>query len=217
MALQIRAGSIRLIAPSWVARSELARFVSGRADWIVATLQRQRCRQAEPTTAMPLVIAAGERLLFEGRECRIRVDATLQEVIWPAADDDALLQLPVTCLVPARLRQQLCARALQSFSMRVPDHCGRLGVPVPPVRLTDARTRWGSCSARTGIRLNWRLIHLPRELTEYVIAHEVSHLLEMNHSSAFWRLVERLHPDWQNARQQLKDWNNRLPVWPDAS
>jgi hypothetical protein len=80
------------------------------------------------------------------------------------------------------------------------------------VRLSSARTRWGSCSSRSGIRLHWRLIHLPPALIDYVVAHEVAHLLEMNHSPRFWAVVERLYPDWRAARADLRKAAAGLPV-----
>src|SRR5690554_2723692 len=80
---------------------------------------------------------------------------------------------------------------------RVVEYCRRLGCAPVPVRLTSARTRWGSCSARSGIRLHWRLIHVAPGLLDYVVAHEVAHLAEMNHSPRFWRIVEALYPDWR--------------------
>jgi predicted metal-dependent hydrolase len=88
----------------------------------------------------------------------------------------------------------------------------QLGQPLPPLALSAARTRWGSCSVRSGIRLNWRLIHLPPELIDYVIAHETAHLIEMNHSPRFWAVVETLHPDWRTSRQELKRLGAALPL-----
>jgi predicted metal-dependent hydrolase len=63
---------------------------------------------------------------------------------------------------------------------------------------------WGSCHSRGVIRLNWRLIQKPLDLVDYVVAHELSHLIEMNHSAAFWRTVERVYPDYKAARKRLR-------------
>ena len=82
----------------------------------------------------------------------------------------------------------------------------------PPLYLSNARTRWGSCSRLSGIRLNWRLIHLPRHQIDYVVAHEAAHLLEMNHSARFWRVVEELMPDYDEAREALKHANRIIPA-----
>ena len=81
----------------------------------------------------------------------------------------------------------------------------------PPLSLSSARTRWGCCSA-SGIRLNWRLIHLPLDLVDYVVAHELAHLREMNHSARFWAEVARLCPDWRERRAALKKHGGEIPL-----
>ena len=88
---------------------------------------------------------------------------------------------------------------------------------MPAVRLSNARTRWGSCSSRSGIRLHWRLVHLSPALIDYVVAHEVAHLVEMNHSPRFWAVVERLYPDWREARAALRRAAATLPVIATAA
>ena len=109
------------------------------------------------------------------------------------------------------LLRGLQRRGLELFSNRVEEFCLRLGRPAPAVGLTNARTRWGSCSSRSGIRLHWRLIHLPLGLIDYVVAHEVAHLVEMNHSPRFWSVVESLYPDHLAARQALRQAAVSLP------
>ncbi len=92
------------------------------------------------------------------------------------------------------------------------------GAPTPPrgpqatptLRLSNARSEWGSCNARGEIRLNWRLVQLPPTLAEYVVAHEVAHLVELNHSPRFWALVERLMPGHAALRRELEDWTALL-------
>lgn len=86
------------------------------------------------------------------------------------------------------------------------------GVERPPLYLSNARTRWGSCSRLSGIRLNWRLIHLPHQQIDYVVAHEVAHLVEMNHSQHFWRVVQALMPDFQVQRTAMKLANRIIPA-----
>jgi predicted metal-dependent hydrolase len=88
-----------------------------------------------------------------------------------------------------------------------------LALSVPRLSLSAARTRWGSCSQRTGIRLNWRLIHFPPPVVDYVVAHEVAHLREMNHSPRFWAIVARLYPDYRAARQELRRLAVDCPRW----
>ncbi len=78
------------------------------------------------------------------------------------------------------------------------------------VRLSNARSEWGSCNAKGEIRLNWRLVQLPPMLAEYVVAHEVAHMVELNHSARFWAVVEALLPGHAALRRQLDDWTALL-------
>lgn len=95
-------------------------------------------------------------------------------------------------------------QAITDFNERAEQYAHKLGVPLPPIKLSRAKTRWGSCNSRGVIHLNWRLIQMPSHLVNYVVAHELSHLIEMNHSPAFWHLVGSIYPDYLGARKELK-------------
>ena len=86
----------------------------------------------------------------------------------------------------------------------------RIAAGSPPVKLSNARSEWGSCNRKGEIRLSWRLIQLPPELAQYVVAHEVAHLVELNHSPRFWALVETLYPGHAAARRALSAWSMLL-------
>lgn len=83
-------------------------------------------------------------------------------------------------------------------------HAGVLGRGFGPLVLGDTRSRWGSCTAQGRLMFSWRLVMAPPPVLDYVAAHEVAHLLEMNHSPAFWAVVTRLLPDWKRARGWLR-------------
>ena len=101
-------------------------------------------------------------------------------------------------------------RALDALAPRVADYAARLGRPEPRVAISSARTQWGVCGEDGIIRLSWRLVHIEPTLADYVVAHEVAHLAEMNHGPRFWRLVESLSPDTTAARAWLKRHRSRL-------
>lgn len=207
-ALQVDHRGARVAVPLRTPLGEVERFVHSHGRWLIERLRARAA--ASPAPALEVVDGAsvalfGEPLtlrLHEGRSTRWR----------PLADGGEELLLP-TAVDPQRaLLRALQARALTWYRGRVEEYCHRLGVPVPPLRLSSARTRWGSCSRRSGIRLHWRLIHLPPALIDYVVAHEVAHLVEMNHSPRFWAVVERLYPDWRVARTALRRASASLPV-----
>ncbi len=208
-ALQLDPRGIRVAAPLGARREEVERFVQGHAGWLIDKLGQQAQRQARQ------LFEPVDGALFPvfGQSCRLRLIDHSRGVKWGRAED-GLEELcigrradPDRMLVAA-----LKKRSLVWFEGRVAEYCHRLGLVPPPVGITSARTRWGSCSARSGIRLHWRLLHLPAALGDYVVAHEVAHLLEMNHSPRFWSVVERLYPDWRSARVALRKAGAELPM-----
>jgi predicted metal-dependent hydrolase len=96
-------------------------------------------------------------------------------------------------------------QARRVFEERCREFAQRLGVRVTRLALSSAQTRWGSASADGSIRLHWRLIHFAMPVIDYVVAHELAHLREMNHSPAFWDVVRSVMPDYEQARGALKD------------
>jgi predicted metal-dependent hydrolase len=106
------------------------------------------------------------------------------------------------------LRQE----ALTYFEARIKELATLMDVRVSALSLSQARTRWGSCTSHGHIRLNWRLVHLPQNLVDYVIVHELAHLKEMNHSARFWAVVESVYPDHKSARRALRSRIATLPL-----
>ena len=94
--------------------------------------------------------------------------------------------------------------ALTCFRTRIAHYIPQLCVPAPEVRLSEARTRWGSCHPAGRVLLNWRLIQMPLRLVDYVVVHELAHLREMNHSPRFWRTVASVIPDYAARRTEIR-------------
>jgi len=208
LALRIDERGLSVGAPRTVSLAEIEAFLQSHAAWVLEKLDEHAGRAVQ----CHLPIHEGARVPVLGAEVRVRVTAHGKggnggyfnaDELWLAARPNVdLAQLA---------RRALQRRALEHFRPRLIDMATRIGQAIPPLGLSSARTRWGSCSMRSGIRLNWRLIHLPPAPIDYVIAHEVAHLVEMNHGPRFWRLVEQLYPDWRAARAQLKDAGAVLP------
>ena len=99
---------------------------------------------------------------------------------------------------------ELQRQARELFAHRVQHFAGQLGVQVKRIALSSARTRWGSASADGSIRLHWRLMHFSHSVIDYVVAHELAHLREMNHSPRFWEVVRSVMPEFDAARDQLR-------------
>ena len=101
--------------------------------------------------------------------------------------------------------KRLKALARDAFIERSCLYAKKMGVTFEKIRLNSANTRWGSCGPQGNLSFNWRLIQAPTEVLDYVVVHELSHLIERNHSARFWRKVEEYCPDYRSARRWLKE------------
>lgn len=206
LAMRIDERGLRVGAPRGVALADIEAFIQSHGAWVLEKLEEF----AQRVAPRHVPIHDGARLPVLGEEVRICVTEGGNRGYWQAGE--LWLAVRPDADLAAVARRALQRRALDYFRPRLADYAARAGRPVPALGLSAARTRWGSCSARSGIRLNWRLVHLPTELVDYVIAHEVAHLLEMNHSARFWAVVEELYPDCQAARAELKRQGSSLPL-----
>lgn len=112
-----------------------------------------------------------------------------------------------------RLIDWLKTEAAVDLAARTAVHAGRLGVTVKSIKLRSQSSRWGSCSSSGNLNYNWRLIMAPPHVLDYVAAHEVAHLVEMNHSDAFWATVKRALPEMERGRAWLKAHGRELMLY----
>ena len=204
--MRIDERGLRLSAPTRLRLNEIEQFIQGHGTWVVKKLdelvQRDKPRQ--------IAVKDGISLPLLGQAVDVRVLPGANRFRWVA--QTLVLEARPEADLTALAVRALKARALNHFGERLNHYTAQINVPPPSLGLTTARTRWGSCSRQSGIRIHWRLIHLPPHLGDYVVAHEAAHLLEMNHSAKFWRIVETLYPDWQTARSELKNCTATLPI-----
>ena len=110
------------------------------------------------------------------------------------------------------LKRALSRRALERVRERLEYYAPRLGVTFNRVAIRDQKSRWGSCSAKQNLNFNWKLIMAPPEVLDYVVIHELCHLIEFNHSPRFWRLVEGQMPEYECWKRWLKEHGRELGV-----
>jgi len=196
-------------APRWVAVRDIEQALTERGAWIVRSLDEWQKRRRD---VMPREWKSGAPIVYRGVELALAVHASRRMTI--AAD---LFHLTVRHphahdeeQVAASVGDWLKAQAWTLVAARVSDYVHRIAPHTPCVRLSNARSEWGSCNAKGEIRLNWRLVQLPPMLAEYVVAHEVAHMVELNHSARFWAVVEKLLPGHAALRHQLDDWTALL-------
>lgn len=196
---------LRVTAPRWVSLAEINNAIRSKQKWILTKLAAQQDRLSKQSET-PTLWTTGATLPFLGRSTTLCVqsglptffnDATHVITLNLSSDTD-----PAQC--KKQLHEWLMNQARRRFNERLPLFADQLGVRYDSLSLTNARTIWGSCTIRGKIRLNWRLIHLDPDVIDYVIAHELAHLHEMNHSPRFWATVEKVFPNYLAARTTLK-------------
>lgn len=207
--MQIDLSGLTVRAPRWVTIREIEGALAERAEWVVRTLAEWRGRRRD---VLPREWRTGARIVVAGRELGLAVyparkkvlavDLFHLTVLHPCAEDERQ--------VAAFVARWLKDEALRLLAPMVDATAARVTATPPPLKLSNARGEWGSCTHKGHIRLNWRLVQLPPELAGYVVAHEIAHLVEMNHSPRFWALVETLFPGHAQARRALDDWTALL-------
>jgi hypothetical protein len=205
LGLTIDHRGLRVGAPRGVSLAEIETFIRSNADWVLRKLADWR---AGPR-GEALAVREGARVPVLGKEVVLRVATGSNRVRW--RDDEVVLEARATASLRGLLERALRQRAFEVFDERVALYAGRFGRVPPPLRLSNAQTRWGSCSHKSGVRLNWRLVHFPLRVIDYVVAHELAHLVEMNHSARFWQVVEQIYPGYREPQAELKRLAAQMP------
>lgn len=205
--LSIDHRGLRVGAPRRTSLADVETLIRKHGEWVVEKLDEWRTRRRPE----PLRIVDGARLAFLGDEIEIGVAIGANRAIW-SAGCLTLCMKPGLAPGPV-LEKALRERAREHFAARLVPLAAALGVAVPALALSSARTRWGSCSTKSGVRLNWRLIHFPEAIIDYVVVHELAHLRHMNHGPRFWSLVEVGCPDYRTARVELQRLAAHIPHW----
>jgi len=191
---------VELILPAGVSTSEGLRFAAVKRGWIAARLA------ALPTRA-PFSEGAIVPVLGVPHSVRRENDVAAPPVV---VRDGEIRVRGGPEHVARRVRDHLVATARREFSMRARALAARVDRKVARIAVRDTKSRWGSCSGRGNLAFSWRLIFAPEWVIDYVVAHEVAHLVEMNHGTRFWRVVDSLSPNSASARAWLKTHRNRL-------
>jgi predicted metal-dependent hydrolase len=207
--IKVNERGLSVVAPLRAPWREIEGFLHEKAAWVLRKLD-ERAALGAPRTIFG---ETGEPLPLFGREVLLEVAQGRRA----AALEDGTLRLAHPQphrrgAVRRMLLDWLKAQALAALAPRAAHYAARVSLPPPPVKLSNARTQWGVCMASGRIRLSWRLVHFAPEVADYVVAHEVAHLVELNHSERFWALVEWLYPHWREARERIEQGAATLPI-----
>ena len=200
--IQINDGCVVIKVPLQAEDHWIQSLLMDRASWIKPRLEQQKVYKAkydvDPESGCIPLFGDTFNLYFTGSDTESRIDEVAKN-----------LYLSVSKRSTTRSRERVLKSFLfdlanTSLLLRT-DHLSKLTSLTPSeVRVANYKRKWGQCSNLGVITLNWRIIHLPRELQDYVIIHELCHLKEMNHSSRFWSLVHDFYPDYRTASNEIK-------------
>jgi len=202
-----REGGILVRAPLKLARREVLAFVHKNRAWIDRKLVQARVRQEERT---PRRFLEGENFPFLGEQHRLRYVAGGEYL--RQQNGEFLLGADLSPRAGDLFRTWYRARAREILEDRVEHFALRMGLTCRSVRITDAKERWGSCNAAGSLNFAWRLVMAPPPVIDYVIVHELAHLVEMNHSRRFWERLGRVLPDYAKRRKWLRENEQRLTL-----
>jgi len=192
--------SIIVHAPSNASDEAIQRVVESRRQWIFEKLHHGKKYQDLPHPPGKELVS-GESALYLGRSYRIEV----------VEDSSGEIEFANRFLIPSShavrrkgaMREWYHARANEKILPRVARHALELGVEFKRAKIVDNRYRWGSCTANNIVTFNWRLIKAPAFVIDYVIFHELAHLIEANHTPRFWNVVRAHVPKMEKARAWL--------------
>ncbi|MEO0882131.1 MAG: SprT family zinc-dependent metalloprotease [Pseudomonadota bacterium] len=183
------------VAPSQRQLKDAAAFAEQRLDWLASRLSDVPDLQT---------LSEGAVIPLRGAPIRITADG-IGRLPRLMDGDPPVLSLPgAPETLPARALRYLKREAKADLTRAVDRYASQLGVTYRRIFVKDTRSRWGSCSVEGNLSFSWRLILADPFVLDYVAAHEVAHLIEMNHSPAFWAQVEKIYPNWKTASAWLK-------------
>jgi predicted metal-dependent hydrolase len=190
-------GRVTLSLPQRAREAEAMEFLRGHEDWLRAALSRTQPRR---------LVTIGDRIPVEGRLMTLSASTGRSLRV-----EDGDLRVPGDAALAGRramvFLQTLARDRLAAASDR---YAAQIGRRVTRISLRDPRSRWGSCTQDGALMYSWRLVMAPPPVLDYVVAHEVAHMVQMNHSDAFWDVVDGLYPGWQAQRRWLRTEGNQL-------
>jgi predicted metal-dependent hydrolase len=191
-------GAVEVTIPRRTSRAALLRFIDDNSTWLAEKVAAAREAARVPALGLQqpgIVWAAGRPVAIEAVDGPVSVAALRGETLRVSGP-----QQQAAAAIERWYRREARRRLEQAAARET----ARLGVSYERIAVRDQRSRWGSCSARGTLSFNWRLVLAPPDVLEYVVVHELLHVLEPNHSRAFWGLLDRHRPEWRHQTEWLR-------------
>lgn len=210
-----RTGLVKVAGPYGVPENYIRQVILKKASWILEKLRQLENRAVSCNT--PKSMVPGEQFRFLGREYTLMLEekAGLKKSTVRLEGENIVLSHNGT-FDSEKLRDSLklwyVAQFKQTVENCVPGYASVLKVQPHKITVKEQKTRWGSCSSKGNINLNWKLIMARPDVLEYVVVHELCHMREMNHSARFWKLVESIFPGYKECRAWLKQNGGLLTI-----
>jgi len=201
-----RDGTFTVRAPLRVPQAEIDSFVQQKADWITRT--REKIKSVQPVSKKQY--ADGETFLFLGSLFELKLVGSQKPAL--QFNDGFALSQSARERGEAYFVRWYKERAFEIISERVREYSQRHGFTPSQVKISSAKTRWGSCSSTGTLNFTWRLVMAPLEVIDYVVVHELAHLRVKNHSRKFWKAVEAVCPDYKRYRKWLRENGEKLSL-----
>ena len=199
-----RDGSLIVRAPMRAAPVLIEQFIQQKVDWIIRT--REKLKSIEPISAIRYV--DGETFLFLGSSFDLKLVGPQRPSL--QFDTGFTFSLAAQKNGTQFFTRWYKERAYEVISKRVQEHAKQYGFVPKQVKITSAKTRWGSCSPNGTLNFTWRLVMAPLDVIDYVVVHELAHLRVKNHSSNFWKVVESIDPEYRKKRKWLRENGEKL-------
>lgn len=199
--------SVVVTAPEGTADDLIARVIERKRAWILDKVRHEQ-KLSAPTNPPGKELVSGESMLYLGREYPIEIVDNGRYAI--EFTDRFLIPRARAASRHSVFREWLRARAAEYILPRVRSRAESLGVTYSAINITDALHHWGSCTPERGLNFNWRLIKAPPFVIDYIIVHELAHLIEPNHSPDFWNIVEAQTPQGRKAKTWLREHGHLL-------
>lgn len=205
--LKITPAGLIVHAPKLLLVRQIESLLKEKSRWIQQKLQKQAAQYIPP-----IEWEDNAALLYLGNDIQLQIEKSTRNQQAKLSDNALLLRLNDQSaeMIQRKTLQWYQKQALPDFKKRIALFASKLGVPTPPIKLSNAKTRWGSCNSRGEIRLSWRLIQAPPAMINYVVCHELAHLKEMNHSPRFYAVLASLMPEHRQVEKALDQFSAQL-------
>ncbi len=201
--IRVKEASTTIIVPKWASRSDINALITKKSHWI----HKQLSEQKKAIRLSKRDYIQGESFFYRGRPLTLAIQHSEQENV--TIDNGQLTLFVQKDKSSAKSRQQLIHKQFQTLAEqhlkeRTQHYAEVIGVTYSNICVKSYKSRWGSCSSLGLISYNWKIIIAPDPVIDYIVIHELCHLIEHNHSTRFWALVEQFQPHYKQQKEWLR-------------